>query len=98
MIKIIILSVLLTPATALAWRYVVFEDDTLSYDGPLPPVDISYPPLGEPTPTMPAGALQEGEILAPDQVAEQRLRPHVVIIPPVETQGNKISTQVTPTN
>ena len=95
MTKALVIILLLTPATALAWRYVVFEEGQLSYDGNLPPLDISYPPPGEPTPTVKVGAPQEGEIMTADQIAEQRRRPHVVIVPPVATHGNRTAASST---
>ena len=92
---IIVLSALLTPATALAWRYVVLESEEVVYDGAIPPMDLSYPPLGESTPVMQAGELQEGEILTSAQLAERRLQPHVIIVPSKLTQGGTASSQVT---
>lgn len=66
-------------AQAAGWRYLVYENGALVYDGPAPPVDLSYPPPGEPTPFIAADSPLRGTLLTP---AEKTARPHVVVIPP----------------
>jgi hypothetical protein len=78
---IVLLCLVLLPATAFGWKYTVFENDKLLYQGPLPPFDLTYPPAGEPTPVMNVTDPQEGAVLSPREIARLRSEPHLIIIP-----------------
>jgi hypothetical protein len=81
------LTMALAPATALAWKYVAFQGNELIYDGPIPPVDLTYPPPGEPTPRMDAADPLQGQALTPSELARAISRTHVVIVPSGRTLG-----------
>lgn len=81
------LAMALAPATALAWKYVAFQGKELIYEGPIPPVDLTYPPPGEPTPRMDAADPLQGRALTPSELARAVSRTHVVIVPSGRTLG-----------
>lgn len=77
----IFLALLLTPAIAFGWRYIAFQDDELVYEGHIPPVNLTYPPPGIPTPTMDIADSLEGVELKSREITVLRSKPHVVIVP-----------------
>lgn len=83
-IMIIVLWLIALPALAENWRYVVYLGDTLTYDGPIPPldVDLAYPAPGQTAPVIPEGAEPRGRLLNTVEYADELIQPHLVIIPP----------------
>ncbi|HXH03228.1 MAG TPA: hypothetical protein VNN09_07895 [Candidatus Competibacteraceae bacterium] len=79
----------LPAAAQQGWRYVVYEDGQLRYDGPLPPVDLTYPADGGPAPMVAAQAAMQGQVLSAREQAERRYRQHVIIVPPAVTMGGR---------
>ena len=92
----LLLTLLILPASAFGWRYAILQEGELVYEGPLPPVDLSYPSVGQPTPTMAADEIQRGQPLTPGQFASLRSRPHLVIVPSGVTQGRRLQDDETP--
>jgi hypothetical protein len=84
------LAMALAPTTAMAWKYVAFQGEELIYDGSIPPVDLTYPPPGEPTPRMDAADPLQGQALTPSELARSISGIHVVIVPSGRTLGRPV--------
>ena len=82
-------GLLLLPAAASAfgWRYVLFQEGQLIYQGPVPPVDLSYPRSGQPTPMMSVEDPLEGREMTAREFTMLQKEPHLVIIPTSMTVG-----------
>jgi hypothetical protein len=86
-----LLGVISTPVFAASWTYIVYEKGALTYEGHRPPVDLTYPPPGEPTPTMRAGDVLTGTVLTQKEAKADLSKPQLIIIPPSTTVGSKES-------
>jgi hypothetical protein len=66
------------PAEA-EWLYVLVEPSGQSTVYNTPPVDLAYPPPGEPTPMLTVGEPNQGTPLTPEEAKKLREAPHLII-------------------
>ncbi len=85
----LVLMLCCLPATSWGWRYVMYDDGQLAYDGPIPPVDLTYPAPGEPTPMRDADSPQTGAAVSSTEFSRLQSDPHVIIVPPASTIGGR---------
>lgn len=84
-----IAALLLVPGIAIGWQYVQYQGGGVVYDGPVPPVDLTYPPPDQDTPMRMSGEFQDGELLSEAEFQARMASPHLVIVPPPETIGGR---------
>ena len=79
--NIVFCGLILGISSAYAWEYRVIENGKTVYAEGIPPVDLTYPPPGQPAPMMTAGDPIQGRPISAQELEADLNAQHVIIIP-----------------
>lgn len=79
--KLVFVGLILGASSVYAWEYRVIENGLTVYANGTPPVDMSYPAPGQPTPITTAGDSIQGRVISSQELNDNLAKQHVIIIP-----------------
>ena len=79
--KLVFFGLILGASSVYAWEYRVIENGQTVYADGNPPVDLSYPAPGQPTPIITAGDVIQGRPISSEELSANLAKQHVIIIP-----------------